>query len=224
MSGPRQLCVFLNRVVRLLRLGRMRWTVISTVARMPISPYIAGLRARVGHDLLMLPGVSAVVRNDRGQILLGRRSDDGSWGLPAGAIDPGEQPADAVVREIYEETGVVAEIERIGGVALNRAIYPNGDVCDYLDVWFALPRGQRRTTRQRRRIDRGRLVRSRRPARTRRPVEAENRHDPHCRCPGLVRQARRAASRAPPPSTRRYTGDERASRHVTTPAVASDYV
>jgi 8-oxo-dGTP diphosphatase len=109
---------------------------VITVGRMPISPYIAGLRARVGHDLLMLPGVSAVVRNDRGQVLLGRRSDDGSWGLPAGAIDPGEQPADAVVREIYEETGVIVEIDRIGGVALNRAIYQNGDVCEYLNVWF----------------------------------------------------------------------------------------
>jgi 8-oxo-dGTP diphosphatase len=85
---------------------------------------------------LMIPGVSAVVRNDRGQILLGRRSDDGSWGLPAGAVDPGEQPAEAVLREIYEETGVVAEIDRVGGVALNRAVYPNGDVCDYLNVWF----------------------------------------------------------------------------------------
>jgi 8-oxo-dGTP diphosphatase len=41
-----------------------------------------------------------------------------------------------VLREIYEETSVVAEIERIGGVALNRAIYPNGDVCEYLNVWF----------------------------------------------------------------------------------------
>ena len=112
------------------------WTSITTVGCRPISPYIAGLRARVGHDLLMLPGVSAVVRNDREQILLGRRSDDGSWGFPAGAIDPGEQPADAVVREIYEETGVIAEIERIGGVALNQAIYPNGDVCEYLNVWF----------------------------------------------------------------------------------------
>jgi 8-oxo-dGTP diphosphatase len=66
---------------------------------MPISSYIAGLRAHVGHDLLMIPGVSAVVRNDRGHILLGRRSDDGSWGLPALPADapawfakPGEQP------------------------------------------------------------------------------------------------------------------------------------
>ena len=108
----------------------------TIVGRMPISSYIAGLRAHVGHELLMLPGVSAVVRNDRGHILLGRRSDDGSWGLPAGAVDPGEQPAEAALREIYEETGIVAEIERIGGVALNRAVYPNGDVCDYLNVWF----------------------------------------------------------------------------------------
>jgi 8-oxo-dGTP diphosphatase len=103
---------------------------------MPISPYIAGLRAHVGHDLLMLPGVSAVVRDDRGHFLLGRRSDNGSWGLPAGAVEPGEQPAEAVLREIYEETGIVAEVDRVGGVALNRAAYANGDVCDYLNVWF----------------------------------------------------------------------------------------
>ncbi|BCJ70143.1 NUDIX hydrolase [Polymorphospora rubra] len=103
---------------------------------MPVSPYVAGLRAHVGHELLLLPGASAVVRDDRGRILLCRRSDDGTWGLPAGAIDPGEQPADAVLREIFEETGVVAEVERVGGVGTHRVVYPNGDVCEYLTVWF----------------------------------------------------------------------------------------
>jgi 8-oxo-dGTP diphosphatase len=103
---------------------------------MAVSPYIVRLRSHIGNDLLLLPGVSAVVRNDAGQVLLARRSDNGRWSLPAGIIDPGEQPADAVLREIYEETGVHAEIERVGGVATHPVVYPNGDVCEYLNVWF----------------------------------------------------------------------------------------
>jgi 8-oxo-dGTP diphosphatase len=102
----------------------------------PISPYIAGLRTHVGHDLLMLPGVGAVVVDDAGRVLLGQRADDGRWSLPAGAIDPGEQPADAVVRETYEETGVHVAVERLAGVALRELTYPNGDICQYLSVWF----------------------------------------------------------------------------------------
>jgi 8-oxo-dGTP diphosphatase len=103
---------------------------------MPVSPYIARMRAHIGHDLLLLPGVSAVVRNDAGQVLLARRSDNGRWSLPAGVVDPGEQPADAVLREILEETGIHAAIERVGGVATHPVVYPNGDRCEYLNVWF----------------------------------------------------------------------------------------
>nr|WP_296063991.1 NUDIX domain-containing protein [uncultured Actinoplanes sp.] len=103
---------------------------------MPISPYIARLRSHIGHDLLLLPSVSAVVRNAAGEILLARRSDNGRWSLPAGILDPGEQPADAVLREVLEETGVVAQIERVGGLASHPVVYPNGDTCEYLDVWF----------------------------------------------------------------------------------------
>jgi 8-oxo-dGTP diphosphatase len=103
---------------------------------MAVSPYIARMRAHIGSDLLLLPGVSAVVRNGTGQVLLARRSDTGRWSLPAGVVDPGEQPADAVVREVFEETGVHARIECIGGVATHPVVYPNGDVCEYLNVWF----------------------------------------------------------------------------------------
>jgi 8-oxo-dGTP diphosphatase len=101
-----------------------------------VSPYIARMRAHIGSELLLLPGVSAVVRNATGQVLLARRSDNGRWSLPAGVIDPGEQPADAVLREVFEETGVHAEIERVGGVATHPVVYPNGDACEYLNVWF----------------------------------------------------------------------------------------
>jgi 8-oxo-dGTP diphosphatase len=103
---------------------------------MAISPYITRLRSFVGHDLLLLPGASAVVRDGEGRILLLRRADTGGWSLPAGMIDPGEQPAAAAVREVFEETGVHAVVERLGGVAMHGSLYPNGDRCEYLAVWF----------------------------------------------------------------------------------------
>ena len=103
---------------------------------MTASPYVTALRAHIGNDLLLLPGASAVVRDDQGRILFLRRGDDGTWSLPAGMIEPGEQPADAVLREILEETGIIAEIERLSGVAMHESVYPNGDHCQYLSVWF----------------------------------------------------------------------------------------
>ncbi|GAB3268345.1 NUDIX domain-containing protein [Micromonospora halotolerans] len=103
---------------------------------MPVSPYIARMRRHIGHDLLMLYGVSAVVTDEAGRVLLARRGDNGRWSVPAGTVDPGEQPADALVREVREETGIEVEIERIGGVATHPVVYPNGDACEYLNVWF----------------------------------------------------------------------------------------
>ena len=103
---------------------------------MPASDYVKKLRAHVGHDLLMFPTVSAVVLNDRGEILLGQRSDNHQWSVIAGLIDPGEQPADALVREVLEETGVEVKIERVAGVALHQVVYPNGDHCHMVNTWF----------------------------------------------------------------------------------------
>jgi 8-oxo-dGTP diphosphatase len=103
---------------------------------MGMSSYLRNLRQHVGHDLVLLPGVSAVVLNDAGELLLGRRSDTGTWSLLAGMVDPGEQPADAIVREVREEAGVEIAVERIAGVAMHPVTYPNGDRCDYLNVWF----------------------------------------------------------------------------------------
>ncbi|MCW3840341.1 NUDIX domain-containing protein [Micromonospora yasonensis] len=102
---------------------------------MAISPYLRDLRTKVGRQLLMLPSVSGVVFNED-DILLVRRVDNGWWSLPAGAVDPGEQPADAVIREVEEETGVEVVVQSIAGVALYPRTYPNGDICQYMNVWF----------------------------------------------------------------------------------------
>ncbi|WP_433290930.1 NUDIX hydrolase [Actinoplanes sp. CA-030573] len=103
---------------------------------MPVPEYVTALRAHIGHDLLLLPGVSAIVRDERGRVLFVRRGDNGRWSLPAGMVEPGEQPSEAVVREVWEETGVRVEIESMAGVATHPVQYPNGDRCEYLNVWF----------------------------------------------------------------------------------------
>ena len=104
---------------------------------MPISPYVQNLRHQVGHGLLLLPGVTAVVFDDAGRVLLNERSDNGQWALIAGVMDPGEQPAETIVREVYEETAVHVVPERITSV-LTQPIttYPNGDRCEYVDITF----------------------------------------------------------------------------------------
>lgn len=103
---------------------------------MSISPYLAGLRKHVGHELLMVPSVSGVVEDGDGRVLLERRADNGLWNLPSGALDPGEQPATALVREVYEETGLHVRVTRLAGVASHFTRYPNGDRCQYVNVWF----------------------------------------------------------------------------------------
>ncbi|MFJ4681365.1 MULTISPECIES: NUDIX hydrolase [unclassified Kitasatospora] len=104
---------------------------------MGIPAFLADLRAVVGHRPLWLSGVSAVVVDEDGRVLLGRRADNGRWALISGIIDPGEQPADAVVRECREETGVEVRPERLVSVAVSPMIeYPNGDRTQYLDLVF----------------------------------------------------------------------------------------
>jgi 8-oxo-dGTP diphosphatase len=105
---------------------------------MPISEYIRRLREKVGHELLMVPAVSAVICNERGEVLLQRARDDGKWYVVGGAVDPGEDPADAVVREVSEETGLVVRPVRVVGVYSDPvATYANGDRVFYVNTCFA---------------------------------------------------------------------------------------
>jgi ADP-ribose pyrophosphatase YjhB (NUDIX family) len=106
---------------------------------MPISDYLRDLRAIVGSRLLLLPGVAAIVRDAEDRVLFMRRADNGEWGLPAGAIDPGETPAEAVVREVREETGLEVRPARIAGVFGGKGFrvrYENGDEAEYTVVVF----------------------------------------------------------------------------------------
>jgi len=104
---------------------------------MPMSPYIKSLRQKVGTDLLLLPAVCGIVFNDKNEVLLGRRSDNGKWAAIAGVMEPGESPANAIVREVLEETGVTALPEKITGVYLSPIYtFPDRNRSQYLTVTF----------------------------------------------------------------------------------------
>jgi ADP-ribose pyrophosphatase YjhB (NUDIX family) len=64
----------------------------------------------------MVPSVNVVIENDAGEILLIRRSDNGNWALPGGAIDIGESMTEAAVRETREETGIDCQITGLVGI------------------------------------------------------------------------------------------------------------
>ena len=109
---------------------------------MPTPDYILELRRAYGRGRLFVPGVSAVVVRDQdagadAELLLTRRTDTGLWALPSGIVEPGEQPASTIERELWEETRVVARAERLVLVTVDpEQTYPNGDVCQFLSMTF----------------------------------------------------------------------------------------
>lgn len=106
---------------------------------MPMSEYYQELRGKVGSSLLMMPSVAAIIRNEEQEILCIRKPGETLWGLPAGAIEPGENPSRALRREVYEETGLMVNPVRIIGIFGGekfRCQHNNGDQVEYLVIVF----------------------------------------------------------------------------------------
>jgi 8-oxo-dGTP diphosphatase len=101
----------------------------------PISPYLRALRERIGSDLLLVPSVTVVARDERGRVLLVRHADAGQWVAPGGSMEPGERPEQTALREMREETGLEVELVGILGVYGGPEFevrYANGDRVAYV--------------------------------------------------------------------------------------------
>jgi ADP-ribose pyrophosphatase YjhB (NUDIX family) len=89
----------------------------------------------------LVPSVNVGVVNDRGELLLIRRTDNENWAMPGGAMDIGETIAEAGIREAREETGIECEITRLVGVYTNPRhvmLYTsNGEVRQECSLVFA---------------------------------------------------------------------------------------
>ena len=87
-----------------------------------------------GDRLPVVACVGAVVHDAAGRLLLIQRGHDphrGSWSLPGGRIEDGESAADAVVREVREETGLTV---RPGPEVGRVRIAGDGVVFDVVDL------------------------------------------------------------------------------------------
>lgn len=104
---------------------------------MAMSDYLSGIRGKIGNDFLMIPSIGGIIFDDQKRVLLQLSAEDQNWYVPGGAIDPDEQPADALVREMREECGLIVEPVRIVAVSTSpRHAYPNGHRVQYVGIIF----------------------------------------------------------------------------------------
>src|SRR6195952_2286361 len=87
----------------------------------------------------IVPSVTAIVRNDAGDLLLVHKTDNNLWALPGGGVDPGESISQATVREVKEETGMDVAVTGVGGIYTNPGhviAYDDGEVRQQCSVCF----------------------------------------------------------------------------------------
>jgi 8-oxo-dGTP diphosphatase len=83
----------------------------------------------------VIPCVGAIIKDHAGRLLLIKRGHDpgkGLWSIPGGRIEDGESDADALVREVREETGLIVTAGPLIG-AVRRPVRPGGASPDGAD-------------------------------------------------------------------------------------------
>jgi 8-oxo-dGTP pyrophosphatase MutT (NUDIX family) len=103
--------------------------------------YVEELRRLIGHKKIINAGVRAIIRNEAGAVLLQKRGDFGTWGLPAGGMELDESVWEALCREVREETTLTVIKARPWGIYSNprySVTYPGGDQAQPFTVAFVV--------------------------------------------------------------------------------------
>lgn len=104
-----------------------------------MSSYIMNLRKIVGHRPLLQVGASVIVVDAENRVLLQLRSDNHCWGYAGGSVELDEVVEETAKRELYEETGLIAQRMELFGVFSGpdtHYVYPNGDEVSNVDVVY----------------------------------------------------------------------------------------
>ena len=104
-----------------------------------MSNYIQDLRKIVGHRVLMQCAASVIIENEKGQVLLGRRTDNHQWTYAGGSLEIDETVEEAAKRELREEMGLIAEeleFFMINSGPEAHYIYPNGDEVTNVEIIY----------------------------------------------------------------------------------------
>ena len=97
------------------------------------------LRDHEDHTRVLQCGAGVIIENPEGEILLQRRADNHCWGIAGGSIELGESTEEAAKRELFEETGLIADELELFSVFSGKNqhyIYPNGDEVHVVDIIY----------------------------------------------------------------------------------------
>lgn len=97
------------------------------------------MRKVVGHRCILQVGASVILEDEHGRVLLQKRADNHLWGYAGGSVELDEKVEDAAKRELFEETGLIANSLEMFGVFSGKElhyIYPNGDEVSNIDVVY----------------------------------------------------------------------------------------
>ncbi|MCR5031916.1 MAG: GNAT family N-acetyltransferase [Lachnospiraceae bacterium] len=94
--------------------------------------YIREMRKYVGHAPILTCACGVIIENDKGEILLQKRRDNGCWAIIGGSMEMGESCEEATRRETFEESGLTLgklELFQLYSGKERMIVYPNKDVC-----------------------------------------------------------------------------------------------
>ena len=101
--------------------------------------YIKRIRKLIGHEPMLIPHAVVILLDKDNKVLFEVRADDGYLDFPGGSVDMGEEVIESAKRELYEETGLIAdelELFDVYSGPITKYTYFNQDVIYGVDTFY----------------------------------------------------------------------------------------